>query len=257
MITKTELEGWAQFKQLSLGNTEKDYLLDIILFSISKNTKNELVFKGGTCLAKFYQLPRFSEDLDFSATASIDVSKLIEAIIIDLAKFGINSWQHQKREPYNSILITLRLEGPLFAGKPMTYAKVGIDINLKSSVTLPPDLLTYRSAYPEVPLYTISCMKKEEIFAEKIRALLTRTKSRDLFDLHFLLGQGTTASVDLLQSKMEYYKEEFSLKKVLSRILEFQEVWDEEMKSLTTKNVSFQTVRKEVSKKMNEIYGEK
>lgn len=257
MITKKELEGWARFKQLSLGNTEKDYLLDIILFSIAKNTKNELVFKGGTCLAKFYQLPRFSEDLDFSVTASIDVSKLIEAVISDLAKFGINSWQHQKREPYNSILITLRLEGPLFAGKPMTYAKVGIDINMKSSVVLPPDLLTYRSAYPEVPLCTISCMKKEEIFAEKIRALLTRTKARDLFDLHFLLQQGAAAPVDLLQSKMEYYKEQFNLPKFLSRLSEFQEVWGEEMKSLTSKSLPFQTAVEEVSEKIKEIYGEK
>ncbi len=257
MITKNELEGWARFKSLTLGNAEKDYLLDIILFSVAKNTKNELVFKGGTCLAKFYKLPRFSEDLDFSAAASIDISKLIEAIISDLAKFGVSAWQHQKREPDNSVLITLRLEGPLYTGKPMTYAKVRIDINMKSSVVLPLDLLTYHSVYPQVPQCTISCMKKEEIFAEKIRALLTRSKARDLFDLHFLLEQGTAASVDLLQSKMEYYKEEFSLKRVLSRIQEFQMVWDEEIKSLTPEFLSFQAVAKEVSGTLNKIYGKK
>ncbi len=45
---------------------EKDYFQDLLLYQLYKQT-NQLVFKGGTALYKFYQLPRFSEDLDFSA----------------------------------------------------------------------------------------------------------------------------------------------------------------------------------------------
>ena len=89
MITRKELEEIARLKGLSLGNTEKDYLLDIALLSISKNTKNELVFKGGTCLYKFYKLNRFSEDLDFSAVKKTNINLLIKNIISDFERFGI------------------------------------------------------------------------------------------------------------------------------------------------------------------------
>src|SRR3989338_5246816 len=131
MITKKELAEIARLKGLNMGNAEKDYLLDVALLSISKNTKNELVFKGGTCLYKFYRLDRFSEDLDFSAIEEIDMEKLISGGISDFEKFGIKATRLMKREPYNSFLISLRIEGPLFAGKPVTYAKLGIDINVK------------------------------------------------------------------------------------------------------------------------------
>ncbi len=62
MISIDELKKMAKIKGLSLGNAEKDYLIDIVLLLISRNTKDELVFKGGTCLYKFHNLDRFSED---------------------------------------------------------------------------------------------------------------------------------------------------------------------------------------------------
>src|SRR3989344_1950455 len=108
MITKKELMDYAKFKGFNLGNAEKDYLIDIALSSISKNTKNELVFKGGTCLYKFYKLNRFSEDLDFSAVNKIDVDALISSVISDLKRYGIKVNVRNKREPYSSVLITLR-----------------------------------------------------------------------------------------------------------------------------------------------------
>ncbi len=48
---------------------EKDYHLHRILHLISQNDylKNNLVFKGGTCLIKaYYGYYRFSEDIDFT-----------------------------------------------------------------------------------------------------------------------------------------------------------------------------------------------
>src|SRR3989344_73706 len=117
MIEKKDLQDYARLKGLSLGNAEKDYLLDIALLSISQRTKNELVFKGGTCLYKFNKLNRFSEDLDFSLIKDIDVDNLIGLLIKDFKKFGIKAVQYKKKEPFNSVLITLRIEGPLYAGR--------------------------------------------------------------------------------------------------------------------------------------------
>jgi predicted nucleotidyltransferase component of viral defense system len=254
MITRKELEEFARLKGLTIGNAEKDYLLDLILFSLSQHSKNELVFKGGTCLSKFYHLNRFSEDLDFSAILPVRIDPLIEQVVADLKKFGLVAWMHQKKEPFNSILITLRIQGPLFTGNPLSYARVGVDINLKSSVFLPPRLLSHRPIYPEIPATLVLCLAQEEIFAEKIRALLTRKKARDLYDLYFLLQSGISAPPELIVKKMEYYQSSFDLIMLLQRIKDLQQSWDREMKGLLAEVPEFKSVLSVTSAQLQEKY---
>src|SRR3989338_2755966 len=254
MITKKELEDFARLKRLSLGNAEKDYLIDIALLSISGNTKNELVFKVGTCLYKFYKLNRFSEDLDFSLTSKIDINKLIAGVISDFERFGIKAVQHRKKEPYNSVLIGLRIEGPLFSGKPVTYASIGIDINLKSGIILQPEALAYSPVYPEIAQFNLLCMKQEEIFAEKIRAIMTRQRARDLFDLNFLLRNNVFAGKKLIDSKMEYYNEKFDLRKLFGKLSGFSEYWKKELTGFTPNLESFEQIKEFTEKKLKELY---
>ncbi len=254
MINKKELQDFARMKGLNLGNAEKDYLIDLALWSISKHTKRQLVFKGGTCLYKFHKLGRFSEDIDFSAREHIDVNSLVDSIMLDFERFGIKSALHKKRQPYNSILVTLRIEGPLYAGKPTTYANLGIDINIKSQVSLEPEFLTYRSMYPEIAAVSSLCMKKEEIFAEKIRALLTRKRARDLFDLHFLIENKVVCSKELIEKKMEYYHEQFDVATVILNLEGFENRWEKELKGFTTTLPPFKLIWKKVSHELAERY---
>lgn len=254
MITKRELQEYARIKELSLGNAEKDYLIDIALLSISKHTKNELIFKGGTCLYKFHKLNRFSEDLDFSAVLKVDVDNLISKILIDFERFGIKAVMHRKKEPHNSILIGLRLEGPLFSGKTTTYSNIGIDINLKSSVELEPEFLGYNSSYPNLAGISVLCMKQEEIFAEKVRALMTRARSRDLFDLNFLLKKDIHADKKLIAKKMEYYNKEFSLNELILKIKLLEKKWKSEVAGFTSTIPNFNQVSKETIKTLKKYY---
>ena len=254
MITKKELEEIARLKGLTLGNAEKDYLIDIALLSISKNTKNELVFKGGTCLYKFHRLNRFSEDIDFSATAKISADSIMNKVISDFKKFGINAKLHKKREPYNSILISLRIEGPLYSGVPMSYANIGVDINLKSKLVLETETLSYNPIYPEVPIVNMLCMKHEEIFAEKIRALMTRQRARDLFDLDFLIKNKIYAAKDVIMEKMGYYNMDFDINRLISRINELESQWKKELKGFVLNLQSFDIVRDQVVRHIKELY---
>ncbi len=59
---------------------EKDYIISWILIGLSENSlKNNLIFKGGTCLKKCFFLDyRFSEDLDFTLDSEISIEKIIE-----------------------------------------------------------------------------------------------------------------------------------------------------------------------------------
>lgn len=254
MITKKELEGYARLKALTMGNAEKDYLLDIALLSISRHTKDELVFKGGTCLYKFHKLSRFSEDLDFSATRELDINHLLSQVILDFRRYGITATMHRKKESRHSVLATIRLEGPLYAGKPSTYASLGIDINLKSEVFTGSESRHYNSLYPEIPAMLMLCMKPEEICAEKIRALLTRNRARDLFDLHFLLEKGIYASESIIRKKMEYYGDAFTLRKLLLQLKALEPHWKKELEGFTHELPAFQDVRKSVEAKLMERY---
>ena len=256
MITRKELADIARVKGLSLGNAEKDYLLDLALSSISRNTKNELVFKGGTCLYKFHKLNRFSEDLDFSAVAEIDFEKLLNKVMADFERFGMKASLHKKKEPYNSVLITLKVEGPLFNGQLVSCAHLGIDINRKSAVILPLETLSYPPIYPEISMVSALCMKQEEIFAEKIRALMTRQRARDLFDIHFLLLNGVRTDTALIKKKMDYYHEDFDAGKLISRLPNFEEYWEKELKGFTSALPDFKKVRAYVKEKLLELYHE-
>src|SRR5574343_173248 len=80
MITKLELQKYANLKSLNLGQAEKDYYQNIVLFCVYRIYANEIVFKGGTALSKCYGLDRFSEDLDFTSTVPFSTIKLKEQL---------------------------------------------------------------------------------------------------------------------------------------------------------------------------------
>lgn len=71
MIDRAELLQLAENLGLQPQVVEKDYVLGWLLAGIRANAQlgNHWVFKGGTCLKKFYfETYRFSEDLDFTVT---------------------------------------------------------------------------------------------------------------------------------------------------------------------------------------------
>lgn len=254
MITRKELQDFARLKGLGLGNAEKDYLIDVALLSISRSTKNELVFKGGTCLYKFHKLNRFSEDIDFSVVAELDIDLLIGNVLSDFKKFGMKASVHQKKEPYSSVLLKLRVEGPLYHGNSASYAGVGIDINKVSKVFLAPQFLSYSPLYQELSQISMLCMQPQEIFAEKVRAMMTRLRARDMFDLHFLLQSGVWADAALIKGKMEYYGAGFDLKELIARLPSFKASWEKELGGFTVSLPPFENVRKHVAKKLKELY---
>ncbi len=247
MITKYELISIARLKGISnIGYAEKDYLLELVLFLLSRNTKQEFVFKGGTALYKFYKLERFSDDLDFSVVGKINLDNLIKKLISDLSKFKIDAEVHRIKEPFNSILISLRLKGPLYTGDPRTMSTIRIDLNLKSAVELQPTLLGFSSIYTEIPSFEIIVMQEREILAEKIRAIITRNKARDVFDSFSLLKKGIKIDKKLIEKKLEYYNLKFNNKKLLDSVEEKKKLWETELKPLLKELPKFNEVKNKI-----------
>jgi predicted nucleotidyltransferase component of viral defense system len=78
MISRNELEEYAQIKKLNLGQAEKDYFQQIFLSILYGRFGKELIFKGGTALNKAYGLDCFSEDLDFTLSKEEKIREILK-----------------------------------------------------------------------------------------------------------------------------------------------------------------------------------
>lgn len=244
MITKSELISIARLKGISnIGYAEKDYLLDLVLFLLCRNMKQELIFKGGTALYKIYKFERFSEDLDFSEIETINVDFLMKKVISDLSKFGIGAEISKMKEPFNSVLITLRIKGPLYDGRSQTLAIIRIYINRKSKIEIEPFHSKVTSIYTEIPQFDVLVMQEKEILAEKIRVIITRNKARDLFDAFVLVKKGMEIDRKLVVKKLDYNNLKFSKKGLSEAIDKKQGIWTRELKPLLDNVPEFNMVR--------------
>ncbi len=135
-------------------------------------------FKGGTCAYFFYDLPRFSVDLDFDLLVSKhDKEKHIEDTLMALlGAYGKVKDIHTKR---NTIFALL------------SYGSEDHNIKVEISTrTTLPDLRDKFEVkdYLGIPLLAA---RKEYLFATKLAALTLRSETamRDVFDIHFFATQ--------------------------------------------------------------------
>lgn len=100
------------------------------------------------------------------------------------------------------VLATVRFQGPLFDGSPRSRGSIEVDVSTRDTVIRDPEWNRLFFPYPETRAVTARCLTIEEAFAEKLRALASRTRDRDLYDTWFLLQQGVTVESSLFERKM-------------------------------------------------------
>lgn len=201
MIDKFEVLEMATSLGIQNSTIEKDYVLGWILMGIQKNpkTSNSWIFKGGTCLKKcFFDNYRFSEDLDFTLT---DHAQMNESFILTALK-EIANWVYEESGieiPLKSISIELYTNlhgflssqaklsylGPLKQKQRSSLPTIKLDLTTHEKIVLAPERLTIFHGYSDKPSHSSKalCYSYEEIFAEKLRALVERARPRDLYDI--------------------------------------------------------------------------
>ena len=193
---------------------EKDYLQHLLLYELYLDFSSELVFKGGTALKMLYGLDRFSEDLDFTFTKEDkrkETIKMFEKTLNRLnASYALVSTK--RRGTKTSLDFELRIKGPLYETT-KSPQNIEINVSMREEILTEPELKILSPVYPDIPLFTINAMSSEEIFAEKIRALLTRklVRARDVYDIYFLMKyKNVRPNTYLINSKLKLYSKEFS-----------------------------------------------
>jgi len=94
-------------------------------------------------------------------------------------------------------------------------------------------------------------MDEEEILAEKVRAIMTRNKPRDVFDLGFILKRGAKFQLEFINKKLEYYKEQFEMKRFIDKLKEKENIWEKEMRNYVKDVPEFKTILKEITNAIN------
>ncbi|SMD31431.1 nucleotidyl transferase AbiEii/AbiGii toxin family protein [Picrophilus oshimae] len=173
---------------------EKDYLLTLLLYEIYNEFNDELIFKGGTSLKYFYNLNRFSEDLDFSYLSKKHSLKSIYAKMNRAFKhvnlqYDIINTEHRGHKVGDTVVginFELRIKGPLY-NKLNYMENIDIDLSLRNDVILPPDIKYLVPTYPDIPMFPVPVMNLNEIISEKVASIIERNKMRDIYDLYFLI----------------------------------------------------------------------
>ncbi|MBU1200894.1 MAG: nucleotidyl transferase AbiEii/AbiGii toxin family protein [Nanoarchaeota archaeon] len=242
MISLERLREYARRKDYNLGQAEKDYFQEIILFILYKEFGKELVFKGGTALTKCFGFDRFSEDLDFNLMEEKDIKRLLG---LGLDSFYITH-ELEEEKSGSSESITCRVQGPLYNGARTSLCKVSMDFSLREKALLEPGIVEIGLYIDEIPSFRVVVMDREEILAEKIRAIYTRNKARDLYDVYYLIKTGVRPDVRLIDAKLSMYSLSFSLRTLTMHLEKKQAIWDSEMKHLTKSYPGFDEAKKAV-----------
>jgi predicted nucleotidyltransferase component of viral defense system len=231
MIPRTELMKVSETKSLSLKACEKDYLLELILLNLS-DMKRDMIFKGGTALFKFYNLNRFSEDLDFDLIGRRkDPEKLTESLKRRIETRGINGTISEIDDYRNGANIRFLIRGPLYDGNKMSLVRVKINLS-KREIPESYEFKTYIPLYSDIPSFQTNVLSAIEIAAEKFRCILTRDKPRDIYDLWFLSKRGIGPDIDLIDRKLEIYDMEYDKSSMISRIGSMEGVWVKDLKGM-------------------------
>ncbi len=232
---------------LNQDNASKDYFQEILLLAISREYP-ELVFKGGTCLCKFHGLDRFSEDIDLNGRFNDDGPEKLGEYLKD---FGyVNTVRTRKMR--TGYLSEFKIRGFLYNGEDVSMTRVRLDVSTKDRTTLPPISSTYRPLYPDIPSFTIFTMDTSEVLSEKVRTLFQRSKSRDLYDLDFLIQKGTPVDTGLIMSKMkvnDIVPEDASL---IGSLVKIERKWKLELGPVLGRIPPFQEIKERVLRKMRE-----
>jgi len=212
VIPLAELKRLAARNRVPLGTVEKDYCLCWFLYGVSQ-TRQNLIFKGGTALRKIY-FPgwRFSEDLDFSARETMnrkEIKSLLESINEKASKSGIVFEIKSIHVNPEYCMGKVHYTGPL-----QTKNSFKLDVSMNEFLLDGYPSRSVQWEYSDKEKVKVRVYSLEEILAEKLRSLLQRGKSRDYYDVWVLLKShqkkiDMKTTRDIFQKKCEHFSISF------------------------------------------------
>lgn len=167
--------------QTSELNVRREYIQHLFLSYFYRHPESDKIyFKGGTALRIIYKSPRFSEDLDFSSTATTinKIEDIVIETIREVEREGIDIDIKESKKTSEGYLAIINF----------LLHSHEIDIQLEISQRKEKNAGEVATVVNDfIPPYTIIALKQEQLISGKIHALLYRQKARDFYDLYYIL----------------------------------------------------------------------
>jgi predicted nucleotidyltransferase component of viral defense system len=159
-------------KQDIFNQFRENTIIEVVQALSKSEASPHIVFKGGTALKLFYDLPRYSEDIDYDSTEKLSPQNLMEIIKTVTAK---KRWEvTDEAVKYNTILVKLRFRGP------ERNFRLKIEISTREK-ELKTTILSLRG----VP---VICLEPPFLMTEKLITFVDRQAGRDYFDAWFIIN---------------------------------------------------------------------
>ena len=211
MIEKREIDAKAEELGVHRSNVQRDYAFGWLLsafYQPGNPLRQLLILKGGNCFRKaYFEHARYSNDLDFStqseAASELLLTGIKQACAHARSRSGVDFLVDESRvieknmSDGNSRMFEARVYFKSFYGDDEDLRlRVNLDVREFDSILLPVQTRKLIHSYSDsaVCQADLRCLKLEELLASKLKALLQRRHSPDLYDfVHSLFFQKVLA----------------------------------------------------------------
>ena len=257
MIRSQEIKEKAREYGVPTSTIERDYAQNWLLKYLYHP---DIILKGGTGIKKVYhENYRFSDDLDFSLTHPFKNKDLFNHMneAVDKAReevginFQINNDFDKTRTGFRGKIYFNIIQNA--AGTPLSI-KVDITNYDNEIILLPTKKKKVFHSYSDELNAEIEVYSLEEIFAEKIRALIQRTRARDLYDVGMLYDLINKDKVlQILDEKFDFKGVILDISSLTKREDDFSNAWDASLKHQLKAIANFEIFFNKVIKIIDEI----
>ncbi len=257
MIRSQEIKEKAREYSVPVSTIERDYAQNWLLKYLYHP---DITLKGGTGIKKIYQENyRFSDDLDFSLTHPLKDKDLFTHMneAVDKAKeeVGIN-FQISSKFAKTETGFRGKIYFNIVKNATGTPLSIKIDITNYDNeiILLPTEKKKIFHSYSDELNAEIKVYSLEEIFAEKIRALIQRTRARDLYDtgmLYDLINKNKV--LQILDEKFDFKGVILDVSSLTKRKDDFSNAWDASLKHQLKVIADFENIFNKVITIISEI----
>lgn len=257
-MIKQWLEEYKSKNQEEAEQALRQIMQEIALAGLQRSGFFEkAAFYGGTALRIFYEIDRFSEDLDFSlleGNPNFSLEPYLDGIVNEFKALGMEITVKEKNKTNKTKIDSAFLKSEtvwkeLVLEDVIPQAGLGIrpHIKIKLEVDTKPPLgfETEEKLLLKPFSFYVKCFVLSDLFAGKVHALLfrkwkQRVKGRDWYDMEWYIKNGVPLNLDhfLIRAKDsgDWKKESISKK-------EFMQLLENKIENISYKNVRDDVVR--------------
>ena len=208
---------YQQQESTSTPNVEQEVMQKIALAGLSRGGFfKHAAFYGDTCLRLFHQLPRYSEDMDFTLrekNSDIHLEDFFPYIIEEfhLAGHEVVIQKKDKKMFGRVESAFLKENTEVFDIKFQTKktVKVKIEMDTDPPLGFETEYLPLSRPYP----FVVRCVALPDLYAGKMHALLyrnwkTRVKGRDWYDFQWYVANRVPLNFEHLQKRIREFNDE-------------------------------------------------